>query len=361
MDILFSHERLSDFLLVEELLIKNRLLIDAADIDSTYPCHLVNYSLYPTEEFFCLLDRNIVSYLIEMVKGRKLHEDFDKSKCFRLAAGLQAFLNAAGITSEPGLSYNEYMEHVGVEVADRELAVFRSADNLDANIYLDIALSKRNYVPANIVKYFPAGEIGSLVIPDRIKHFEFNIVVVKKALILKAEKISDYQVMHKLLDWLFEEYVFTSPAFHFLSIYFSSKRVSGMLKSDSYASVRNASWDLCLLQHWASLAAKEDGRRWLLATMDDAIKKTASLMLLKSDESQADYFQRIEGEYSKMWGRKDGHGKSLLKKYIWFLDNAASSKRKINNKENQTASYMLDLRKRIDEEFREKILSQQSA
>ena len=357
MDILFSHERLSDFLLVEEFLINNRLLIDAADVDATYPFHLVNYSLYSEEEFFCLLDRNIVSYLIEMVKGRELHEDFDKSKCFRLAAGLQAFLNAADITSEPGLSYNEYMEHAGAEVADKELAVFRSADNLDANIYLDIALSKRNSIPADTVKHFHAGEIVSLDMPERIKHFEFNIVVVKKALTLKAEGISDYQVMHKLLDWLFEEYVFTSPAYHFLSIYFSSKRVSGMIKSDSYASVRNASWDLCLLQQWTSLASKEDGRRWLLATMDDAIKKTASLMLMKQDESQADYFQRIEGEYAKMWGRKDGNGKSLLKKYIWFIENVTSSTRHANRKENQTESYMLDLRKRIDDEFREKVLA----
>lgn len=133
MDILFSHERISDFLFVEELLIKNRLLIDSADVDAAYPCHLVNYSLYSEEEFFCLLDRNIVSYLIEMVKGRELHEDFDKSKCFRLAS-------------------------------------------------------------------------------------------------------------------------------------------------------------------------KKDGRRWLLAAMDDAIKKTASLMSIKQDESQADYFQRLKGEYTRMWG-----------------------------------------------------------
>lgn len=357
MDILFSRERLSDFLLVEELLINNKLLIDAADVDAAYPCQLVNYSQYFEEEFFCLLDRNIVSYLIELVKGRELDEDFDKSKCFRLAAGLQAFLNAADITSEPGPSYNEYMEHAGIEAADRELAVFRSADNLDANIYLDIALSKRNSVPSDAVKSFPAGEIVLLDMQERIKHFEFNIVVVKKALTLKAEGISDYQVMHKLLDWLFEDYVFTSPAYHFLSIYFSSKRISGMIKSDSYASVRNASWDLCLLQQWASLVSKMDGRRWLLATMDDAIKRTASLMLMKQDESKADYYQRIEGEYAKMWGKKDGNGKSLLNKYIWFLENTTSSKRHVNRRENQTKSYMLDLRKRIDDEFRAKVLA----
>ena len=356
MDILFYHERLSDFLLVEESLINNRLLIDATDVDATFSCNLVNYSLYSEEKWFCLLDRNIVSYLIDMVKGKKLNEDFDKSKCFRLAAGLQAFLNAADITSEPGLSYNEYMEHAGVEAADRELSFFRSADNLDAHIYLDIALSKRNSVPAEIVKRFPAGEIVSLNIPERIRYFELNIVVVKKALILKTEGNSDYKVMHKLLDWLFEEYIFLSPAYHFLSIYFSSSRISGMIKSNSYASVRNASWDLCLLQEWVKLVSKEDGKRWLLATMDDAIKKTASLMLCKQDESQADYFHRIEGEYAKMWGKKDGNGKSLLNKYIWSIENSSSSRRHTNRKENQTESYMLGLRKRIDDEFREKVL-----
>ncbi|WP_022947327.1 hypothetical protein [Methylohalobius crimeensis] len=351
MEILFSHERLGDFLLIEEMLFSNRLLIDPLDSRSDHPCRLVNYSLETESEFRCLLDRNVVSYLIELAKGRKVTTNKD-GECFRLTAALQAFLNASGIMSEPSMAYHEYMESSGLEKADKELSLFRSADNLNANIYLDIAIGKRSSVPdAELVPY-EAGELVNAEIPPKLRHFENNIVIVKKALSLKSKGNTDYQVLLDLMDWIYENYVFSAPAFHFLSIYFSSKRISQMLKSRSITGIRNATWDLCLIQQMITNVKDSDNTnvRWLLSTFDQAVKETTDYVFLRYDESVDDYYSRLETLYSEMWGKKNNYGNNLLNKLVEFNDSVNDPQRNINRHKG-SSEYILSLRKEVEREF----------
>ena len=357
MEIIFTHERLDDFLVIEEMIFNNRLLIDPLDTESDHPCHLVNYSLAQGDDFRCLLDRNVVSYLISLVKGYEI-SSLESENCFRLAAALQAFFNAADIMSDPGLSYHEYMEASGLDKANEELSSFRAADNVNANYYVDIALGNANKIPESDIPSFPSGELFKEEIPPKLKHFETNIIFLKKALILKSNGRSDYKVMLDLIDWIRDEYLFSAPAFHFLSIYFSSKRIKNMLKSHSLSGIRNATWDLCLIQHLISQLKKTESTniRWLLSTFDKAIKSTMDLAFVKYYETEDEYFERLEKSYSEMWGKKNGYGKKLLNKLTDFMNSANDESRNIV-KYDGSAEYILSLREKVNNEFRAKVVA----
>jgi hypothetical protein len=79
------------------------------------------------------------------------------------------------------------MESSGIDNADNELSLFRAADNLNPNIYLDIALGLRSVVNQHEVDKFKNGELKSADIPLKLSHFETNIVFIKKALVLKSQ------------------------------------------------------------------------------------------------------------------------------------------------------------------------------
>jgi hypothetical protein len=353
MELIFKHERLDDFHKVGQMLLEHRLLLDSYDLNSDHPYKLENYFLSDFD-FHCLLDRNIVSYLIELVNGKRLDLNFNQNKCFRLTAALQSFFNAARITSEPGVAYNEYLEKAGLEKADAELAKFRSADNLDPNVYLDIALGLRDYVPQEFAQEFAHGELKLHGFPQKVRQFEFNLIIIKKAMSIKADGLGDYEVMLRIIDWMHDEYLFSAPAFHFLSIYFSSKRISGMIKSNSYGSVRNATWDLCLLQSWLHLRQEDNNTFWLLSTMDEAIKCTADLMLVRQKESKYEYLDRLQREYATMWGKKKGYGKKLLRKFVEFADRKPLNRKFANNNTNDN---LMRIRKMVDDEFKLKIIT----
>ena len=349
MEILFSHERLDDFLIVEQQLINNRLIIDPNDTQSERPCRLINYSLEKQFNYFCLLDRNIVSYLISIIKGRTI-KHIPQDSCYILTAGLQAFLNAAGIVSDPAIAYHEYIDSTNIDHADEELSYFRSADNYEPRLYLDIAVGKRFSIDKTKIKYFKPGELKNKDIPESLKHFNFNIIFIKKALTLKAQGLSNYQVMLELIDWTFEYYLFSAAAFHFLTIYFSAKRISKMLKTSNIKDINNATWDLTFIQQIISLSKNNNQDYWLFSTFDKAIKKTVDLAFINAYESELQYFSRLEHEYSAMWGKSDDYGTKLLEKYLSFKNCQKDKNRKFNNL-SDSVSYIKSLRKNVDIEY----------
>ena len=345
MEILFTHERLDDFLLIEEKLKQKSILLDPQDIHSDHSIRLINYSIEPNKKFKCLLDRNVVSYLISLVNGLDL-SSINEAGCYRDVAGLQAFLSAANIESEACMAYHEYIDINGIDKADNELASFRTADNLNANIYLDIALGKLNVISSSDLSVFEKGELLGAQLPERLALFEKNIVIVKKALTLKEQGLTNYQTMLTLVDWLYSDYFFSAPAFHFLSLYFSSEKVSGMIKSNSLKEVRNATWDIAFLQQLVKVSQQNEGERWLFSTFDKAIKKTADLLFMRYDEYEDDYFNRIEQSYATMWGKKNGYGKKLLNRFYSFADRGDNPDRKINIYEG-SPEYQLKVRQEV--------------
>jgi hypothetical protein len=162
--------------------------------------------------------------------------------------------------------------------------------------------------------------------------------------------------MLKLIDWIYKDYIFSAPAFHFLPIYFSSQRISKMLKSNNIDGIKNATWDLCFLQQLITLTKKSENTYWLFSTFDKAIKATTKLVFrINVDESNSDYFKRLEASYMKMWGKKDKYGKELLEKYKNFPNSANDVDRNIV-RFNDSKAYIAEIGAEVDKEFQNYVL-----
>lgn len=347
MEIIFSFPRLDEFQLVEEMLVADNILLDALDLEGENQYRLLNYHLHDFEKISCLLDRNVVSDLITLIRGTKVPNGAG-GKNLRIIAGLQAFLNAAEVLSEPSIAYHEFIDAAGLATADTELALFRCADNLDANIYLDVALGKRSSVPLNEITHFKSGELQAKKFPPKLRPFERNMVTIKKALAIKNSGVTDYQVMLHITDWLFEKYMFTAPAFFFLCLYLSNGRIRRMLKSHELKDVRNAAWDLCFLQQWNTLIKRDPNARWLAATRDRAIREIARMMFIKHDESETEYLERLSDVFKRMWGTKNRNGSELLERIQNYRVRLNDPQRRIVDADSH---YIEQISREVDAEY----------
>ncbi len=350
MEMLIMHERLEELMLAEKHILERGIFSNPRNVFCSETPRLVDFLSSPDLNFKCLLDRNIVSYLVAMIKGLDL-SNLSNQEPYRSVAGLQSFLNAGNILSEAGLSYHEYMDNNELNKADDELSFFRAADNLDPNIYLEVFLNQRDTIPPSEVKTFKSGELLKGRLPERITQFERNIVIVKKAIAISlSKKQSSYQTMLDLMDWIYEEYMFSAPSFHFLSIYFSSWKISKMLKSHSLKDVRNATWDITYLQQLIKCYQEEPNTIWFFSTFDKAIRTTADLTFIRYDEDESNYMSRIEDSYGSMWGKKNNYGSKLIKKLIRFNENPDDESRKMNQF-NGSAEYQLEVREKTHQEY----------
>ena len=317
MELLITHERIDDILKIEKMLKDSNLLLHPNDMEmkptalGLFYYHLYDETNY-NKDFVCHLDRNIVSYLISLCQ-----EDPSPSKestrIRRLTAALQFFKTEAKIKSDVTVSYHEFIDSFGIETSNKELNLFQSIDNISSNIYLDIALGEITHIPTSEIRE-PKNPILIKENPGIIDYFKHNVTYIKKSILIRKRSKSDYEALLSLVDWAFDDYIFTLPAFHFLSIYFSSEKISKMLKSTEEKGIRNAAWDLCLIQQLLYDVKNNSDIWWSLSTFDKAVQETAFLVFGKRDQNLDNYFADLEKKYKKMWGRNNNHGKKLLKK-----------------------------------------------
>ena len=352
MELLIIHDRLEEILRAETHVLENKLLSDPLNVNRKGHPSLTDIWYSPGVEFKCLFDRNVVSYLISLVNGLDISEQKNQQP-YRSVAALQAVLNAGNILSETGYSYHEYIERNGLDKADDELALFRTADNLNPNIYLDLFLKQRDSISRNELSLFKTGELIGGKLPERLTLVERNAVIIKKAISLaRSKRITPYQTMLELMDWIYDEYMFSAPSFHFLSVYFSSWKISKMLKSHGPKDLRNAIWDISFIQLLIKYCREDSDSVWLFSSFDKAIHSVVDLTFVRREEDESMYMERLENSYASMWGKKNGYGKKLLNKLVKISENGDDPQRKINLF-NGSTEYQFDLRARVQREYEE--------
>lgn len=351
METLFIHPRLDEFLIIQKILTDEQILINPLKPKDYSHCELFRY-LMESDNAKCLVDRNIVSYLIQLVSGMDVSKYDQSRNCFRIAAALQAFFSAAEILTEPGLAYHEYLANTNMDKAELDLSQFRSADNLNANIYLDIAMKKRDCVPLEEVIPVSPEELKNIPnIPEKLRSVEFNKTVIKKALIINREISDGYETMLCLLDWMKSDYLFNAPAFHFMSIYFGQKRISKMLKGTSLKDVENAAFDLAILHELTTKVRRDQDTLWLLASFDNAIRAVANLLFV-GESGPEEYFQSLKTEYKSMWNKKNGHGEKLHFKFKLTFQEQESGTRQLQL-DSRPSDFIGKKNEEVDIEYRQ--------
>lgn len=328
------------------------LLLDPAAPLSTDQYKLINYLPLGSSQYIALLDRQVVSYLITILRSKDLRREPAES-ILRETAALQAFLIVTNTISEPGPSYNEYADTQGLDKADRELSLFRSADNVDFEIYKGIALGKVHFIPDSEIIEFPDGDIKAAEKNEKVMAFEYNLTIVKKAIVIKRTKNSGFDSIMELLNWMHDDYITTTSSILFFVIFFSNHPIPKMVKGGSEKSARNAAWDLCLLEQWRRSKSSLPANRIFLSSFDRALKAVALLMFPSSSESDEKYFTRLNTEFTRLYGKSGDRGQRVYERFRRLLQESDDSSRVHNQPGNKYShNFILSVRRQIDEEFR---------
>ncbi len=240
-------------------------------------------------KFFALLDRNIYTDIIAVAKssGTKPHTPQQKVAC-----ALLAFLQLAEVNIEPNMAINEYVDSGHYEEAVAELRLFRAVDNLDPRILIELALDRRNEIPAGMLNWTAVESVEPKKGEDFLR-WKIHYGFVLKLAIIELQGGKPVEKLERFLDWVYKEYIFISSAIIFGLVYFSEKRFKGMVKhigsgdkDKVLRGVRNATWDMTVAYSWSkmAMAEKENGIFWLLCTADKALRTFAGSIVVTGDE-----------------------------------------------------------------------------
>jgi len=330
---------------IEQKVLDSQLFVTTLDHLGEEQYKIDTYFSNSNIDFYAILDRNVFTDIIKLADG-----EVHNNNSFRSIAVVMAFFQMSGIMLEPNLATYEFSDNEeNLDKLLREIALFRQMDSLKTQVYIDFAMGKIDYIP---LEKLPSVNIDDLpktnVFKKPLKNFEFNFVILKKMAILKFQGMKEYEIMHKILDWSYHEFLFSGPAIAFINMYLSPNRLSKMVKSLDHTGLRNAAWDLTILHTWFQFIKKEttSNKRWILYTQDKAIKKIAKFLYAPSGCSEKEFQNKQRQMFIDLWGKNNKKGTELYDKYNNYLKNPRNFQREYftNPKNSQ-------VEEKINEEF----------
>ena len=290
LEILFSYDipvNNRDLLLLQNIL-RERDIIRSVFTQSQFDQYsFLEYrmqSRFHRTQFCAMLDRNILSDIIAIIKG----EPGEVSETQRAACALLAFLQVTNTIIEPGHAIYEYIDSGHYDFAENEQKLFRKADNVSPEFYAEIALGRSSRIPEKELEYTEEELPLKNMRGEEHNCWKLIYGVVLKMAILEREHKHNLDKIILLLEWMYSDYLFIPPCVIFAVIYFSGNRFSKMLKhvksekSDKIKrGVRNATWDMNLLYNWMQNVhtQKKKNQIWLLCTEDKAVKEISQYIV----------------------------------------------------------------------------------
>lgn len=268
-------------------------------------------------EFRGLFDRNLISPLVALASGATVPESIQAQSNARLAAACACFCILARILIEPNISLYEYAASSGNTAAQSDALQLRVADNSDAMAYLDIAMGRADRLPGDQLEHVRAlPAIAHREMPE--KNFERSLTMWKpnylfalKTVALRRAGLSSLAAAMELIRWQEEDAFFTAPGgMYCIAAIAHAPPRGGMLKSifsknitSLRSGLRNAAWDMSLLQQFGRFARQPKGALWSLWSTDVALREIAKALFVRDNESEQ---EKLINFYERYWGKKDG-------------------------------------------------------
>jgi len=251
----------------------------APEVDLYDPAVYLHEAHVFSTSTFLLVDRNILSRLVALVRGAM------PSPEHRLAAGVLAFAQCAGISVEPNIALYELARSDDPLNASGELKAFRLADRVHPAHWAQIALGQED-VLRELPEAIPASENDlSVDFSMQLTRYRRNYILSLKIAELELEGGSPVERMSRLISWMYLDFLFGGPAIalaaHRLAPNASRKRLFKGLRSldreNAIAGIRNAAWDLTMVSEWLLNVANQerDVRLTLLTTFDRGLHRLA--------------------------------------------------------------------------------------
>ena len=314
-----------------------------------------NYLNDEKRETYVLIDRNIASYLAKFYGGIEQYSNDKNLGLFQILSAYMAFFHISNIHLEPNIAYYEYANSSTYAKTKEEYIRLQTVNNLPTDYFISMALGRKaefeiNY--ENIRNNLTINLFSDSEINTRLRYWTFNNIHIKKAILISKKYNSPSQKFGEYINWARKNCLLSGPATLFIILFFNNK-YRAMIKSNKniFESIRNATWDLTLLQVFCTYASEEykSNKRWYLLTNDNALKEIAKDLIVpeKVAISQNELLKEV---FKKYWNKKNW--KNLYDEYITLNDNKDSKERKVNNlSKSELTEYYKKLNIVLDEQI----------
>jgi len=278
-----------------------------------YSLHDIIYEGYREKiEYNLLYDRNICSYINDLVSGNKLDNSL-----LRNTIALLAYAQIGKVICEPTIAYYEYAQSSDFSKLKNDMENFSKADNHDFRNYLSyltghISISQ---LSENIreTKGSDYSNFTEEVARKRLVVFKHNLLAIKKATLLMLQGIEHHDMILRLLDWMYKDYLFTGVALPWIIQNITPANRDSKMKGIDFLRIRNWTWDMSLIQYCMqkNLEFKKTRQFCLLASNDKALKKAYQFI---ARNNEVDSEKELNKLVFELWGDKIA-ADAISKKY----------------------------------------------
>ena len=272
---------------------------DPYEVDSYLPRQMIW-----REEYCLLVDRNVVTRWVGLVRGQQA------SPAHRVAAAIMLFARCADLLVEPTLAFYEIMRVASPEEINAEIDAFYTAEEAEPTEWATIALGSANTLRIPPLELRRPRQSYDLSVP--LYRWRRCYILALKIGELHLEGGKPEDLMMRLLNWMYNDYLLGGPAVQLASHYFAPggmrkrllKSIESPDREKALAGIQNAAWDLTLVSEWLhrvrpSIDNPREKRRWILCTLDEAVARMAA-DVLSFDEAEEE-LATLNRMFAKVW------------------------------------------------------------
>lgn len=236
------------------------------------PAGELDFTDYKGKKFTVLLDRNLLSYLLTLVKTGKLEDDRTRTAI----SSIMLWSRFNNILLNSGFALIEYANwKKGDEEATQENNIFLKTYNYyPANTWLDLALNKRKTIPALELK-----EVDEYSFYKESEHFKMHFLeMLKIAELFLNEELSQEEKIINFYKWVYENILICRYTIMYFPLLLTGRvKTFKKLKGDFEILIsrcENQAWDLTYLSVWSTLHYEEEqaDEIYLFGTMDKELR-----------------------------------------------------------------------------------------
>jgi hypothetical protein len=268
MKIIHVHERdiksITEFILDKKFIFHPRISPDGT----------MDFTSYDNKEYVLLLDRNLLTKMIEFFKKGVLGDSYIR----RVIGSIIFWARLNNISLNSGLALNEYANHKrDNRSASEENNIFLKAMNsYSPEVWLDVATNRRESIPPLLD--FPIDEYNFNVVNEHQMMHMSEMFCITRLYFDKSLSPADKVI--RFLEWNFSNLLICQYTILYAMIVFANKS-KVFLKVDPnnldmiLRVCKNQAWDLTYLSDWSTIYWNgiEEDVVFLFATMDKELKQ----------------------------------------------------------------------------------------
>lgn len=264
---------------------------------SISPNGVPDFSDYKGKKFKLILDRNLLTKLIQFVTSGELKDAHFR----RIISSLMfwATTNNIGIVSSFALMEYAYAKQNSQD-ANRENKIFLEIfDSIHPQTWMEVAICKRTQIPKIVTEnkldtdFFIEGD-----------HFKMHYLeMLKLAQLYFTKDLSPVKKLETFANWVYENLIICRyTTFYAIYLLFGKSKTFSSLHQLDFELINqkciNQAWDLTYLSEWSTLHYYEDEADtiYLFATADKELKQ---IFIKNHHESIETYFELYGQEKTK--------------------------------------------------------------